>query len=40
MKLNLIGTDIEKELFENISTQKFVNEIAIYNIVDDPLKKY
>ena len=40
MKLNLIGTDIEKELFENISTQKFVNEIAIYNIVDDTLKKY
>lgn len=40
MKLNLIGTDIEKELFENINTQKGVNEIVIYNIVDDTLKKY
>ncbi len=40
MRLNLIGTDIEKELFESINTQKDVNEIAIYNIVDDTLKKY
>lgn len=40
MRLNLIGLDIKKELFENLNAEKGINEITIYNIVDDTLKKY
>lgn len=40
MRLNLIGSDIKKELFENLNAEKGINEITIYNIVDDTLKKY
>lgn len=40
MSLILIGTDIERELFENINAQNDTNEIAIYNIIDDTLKRY
>lgn len=42
MKINLIGTNIQKELFENIDgkedIKEDINEIKVYNIVDDSLK--
>lgn len=38
MRINLIGTNIQKELFENIEGKEGINEIKVYNIVDDSLK--
>lgn len=39
MKINLIGNNIDKELFSNVKNLGHSNEVVIYNIVDDILQQ-
>ena len=39
MKINLIGNNIDRELFSNVKNLGYSNEVVIYNIVDDILQQ-